>query len=91
MLSLKSKGKVKYFPSFLYYNEIALLWLITDEGVYECHRTTVFGLTKPEVAALVEQGFTITDKNPSSEGQEIETSGFNVMFTFHICMRTVKS
>ena len=52
--------------------------LFLDEGVYESTRTTVFGLTKSEVATLLQEGFQITDKNPSSEGQEIETSGFNV-------------
>ena len=54
--------------------------IVLDEGVYESTRTTVFGLTKSEVATLLQEGFKITDKNPSSEGQEIETSGFNVSF-----------
>ena len=49
-----------------------------DAGEYVCPKTTVFGLKRDEVAALIDQGLKVHDKNPEMEGQEIETSGYNV-------------
>ena len=49
-----------------------------DAGEYVCPKTTVFGLKRDEVAALIDTGLRVHDKNPEMEGQEIETSGYNV-------------
>ena len=49
-----------------------------DAGEYVCPKTTVFGLNRNEVAALIDTGLKVHDKNPEMEGQEIETSGYNV-------------
>ena len=49
-----------------------------DAGEYVCPKTTVFGLKRDEVAALIDTGLKVHDKNPEMEGQEIETSGYNV-------------
>jgi len=50
-----------------------------EEGEYVCPKTTVFGLTREEVATLIENGFKVHDKHPDKEGQEVESSGYNLM------------
>ena len=49
-----------------------------EEGEYVCPKTTVFGLKREEVATLIENGFKVHNKHPDTEGQEIESSGYNV-------------
>ena len=49
-----------------------------EEGEYVCPKTTVFGLKQEEVATLIENGFKVHNKHPDTEGQEIESSGYNV-------------
>ena len=51
-----------------------------EEGEYVCPKTTVFGLKREEVATLIENGFKVHDKHPDTEGQEIDSSGYNVSF-----------
>ena len=42
-----------------------------------CPKSTVFGLTREELATLIEK---VHDKNTQLEGYEIECSGYNVSF-----------
>ena len=45
-----------------------------------CPKSTVFGLTREELATLIEKGFKVHDKNTQLEGYEIECSGYNISF-----------
>ena len=62
-----------------------------EEGEYVCPKTTVFGLTREEVATLIENGFKVHDKHPDKEGQEVESSGYNVSLQIkkHVRIKSV--
>ena len=49
-------------------------------GEYVCPRSTVFGLKREEIKTLIDNGIQVFDHQPDIEGQEVNTSGFNVSF-----------